>query len=105
MIKKVYQEGINELSSRRRQKVINALDEIEKKKEEIRTKALEYAELLSAAKEDEYIRLMKEISILTSKRAALEIEELDVKNEESLLQRITQKDVKSKLVKFRVMMI
>ena len=101
---KVYQEGINELSSRRRQKVINALDEIEKKKDEIRTKAMEYAELLSAAKEDEYIRLMKEISVLTSKRAALEIEELDVKNEESLLQRITQKDVKSKLVKFRVMM-
>lgn len=47
---------------------------------------------------------MKEISILTSKRAVLEIEELEVKKEESLLQRITQKDIKSKFVKFRMML-
>ena len=33
---KIYQEGINELSSRKRQKVLLALEEIEKNKEEIR---------------------------------------------------------------------
>lgn len=101
---KIYQEGINELSSRKRQKVLMALEEIEQNKEEIRLKSIGYAELLSGAKEDEYIRLMKEISWLTSRRAELEIEELEVKKEESLLYRLSQRDIKSMLVKYRQMM-
>ena len=91
---KIFQDGVNELSSYKRQIVSDRLTEIENEKLSIKEKSLEYAELLAFASENEYVRLMKEISNITARRTSLELMEIELDNKIKLLPRLTVKDIK-----------
>lgn len=98
---KIYQDGVNELSSYKRQIVSDRLTEIENEKLSIKDKSLEYAELLAFASENEYVRLMKEISNITARRTSLELMEIELNNKIKLLPRLTVKDIKGFMSSYR----
>lgn len=98
---KIYQDGVNELSSYKRQIVSDRLTEIENEKLSIKDKSLEYAELLAFASENEYVRLMKEISNITARRTSLELMEIELNNKIKLLPRLTVKDIKEFMSSYR----
>ena len=98
---KIYQLGLKELCSFKRRALEIKLNDIKLEKSEVKRKSLEYAELLQFASETEYINLMKQISLLSSKRAQLELEELDINRRLSYLPRFTIKDIQSFISKYR----
>lgn len=101
---KIYQEGLKTFTSETRRKVEAKLAEIEMKKSSIKEKSLEYAELLPYTSENQYVNIMKQISNLSAQRATLEMEEVELSNRYNSLPKITIKEIKTFMSKYRNLM-
>ena len=102
---KEYQDGLKEIATASRRKLNDRIGEIEFQKSKIREKTLEFAELLPFATEGDYVKVMKEISNLTAQRAALELEEVELQRKYGNIPKISIKDIREFIVKYRTLMI